>query len=303
MKILVVGMGAVGGYFGGRLLSAGRDVTFLVRKARAARGLDIQSRFGNVHLPDPPVIVAGDVQEPFDLVLLSCKAQDLTGAIHSFAPLVGERTLILPLLNGMRHLTELDSRFGGDRVLGGVCFISAVRDADGRILHLNDMHRLLFGERDGSGTARMEKIAAVLSNSGFEAQWTQAIVQEMWDKWIFIATLAGMSCLMRSSIGGIVAAGAADLTLALLEECTAVCAQEGFPPTAAFLNRNRQLLTQNGSPLTASMLRDVESGAPVEADHILGDLLERGHKHQISTPLLRIAYTHLKCYEARRTGT
>ena len=128
MRILVVGAGAIGGYFGGRLLQAGRDVTFLVRPKRAAElardGLVIKSPNGDATLKNPPVVQADKLNEKFDVVLLSCKAFDLDDAIKSFAPAVGPQTAIIPLLNGMRHLDVLDENFGKGRVLGGLCGIA-----------------------------------------------------------------------------------------------------------------------------------------------------------------------------------
>src|SRR5688572_19463643 len=132
MRFLVVGAGATGGYFGGRLLEVGRDVTFLVRPARAERlaaaGLVITSPAGDVAVLPPPTVLAANLRTPFDVVILACKAYDLEGAIASFAPAVGPNTAVVPLLNGMRHLDALDARFGADRVLGGSCFISAKLD-------------------------------------------------------------------------------------------------------------------------------------------------------------------------------
>ena len=128
MRILVVGAGAIGGYFGGRLLQAGNDVTFLVRPKRASElasaGLVIKSPGGDVTLKNPPTVQADKLAETFDVVLLSCKAFDLEDAIKSFAPAVGPQTAIIPLLNGMLHLNVLDQKFGADRVLGGLCAIA-----------------------------------------------------------------------------------------------------------------------------------------------------------------------------------
>ena len=307
LRVLVVGAGAIGGYFGGRLLEAGRNVTFLVRPGRAARlardGLMIRSPRGDVHLPAPPRVLAEDLNRPFDLVLLSCKAYDLDGAMAAFAPAVGSGTAILPLLNGMGHLNRLDARFGPERVLGGECLISATLDADGRVVHLNDAHALLFGERDGARTARAEAIAAVFAGAGFDSRLSEAILQEMWEKWVFIAAAAGITCLMRASVGDVVAAGGADLAAGLLDECAAIAAGCGFAPRPEFLDRTRRMLTAPGAPLTASMLRDVEHGAPTEVDQILGDLLRRagaGVEGGASASLLRIALVHVEAYEARR---
>ena len=303
MRILVVGAGAVGGYFGGRLLQAGRDVTFLVRARRAAElgkhGLTIRSRFGDFHRPSPPIVLQEGLAEPFDLVLLSCKAYDLDGAMASFATAVGPTTAILPLLNGMRHLDRLTDRFGAERVLGGQCVISATLDPDGAIVHLNDLHALSFGELDGSRSRRIETIASAMLNASFDARLSDEIRQEMWEKWVFIATAAGITCLMRATVGDYVAAGAADLATSLLTECASIAAAQGFPPRKPALERARAALTAAGSPLKASMLRDIEGGKPVEGDHILADLLRRAEKPD-DRSLLRSATLHVKAYEAGR---
>jgi 2-dehydropantoate 2-reductase len=140
MRILVVGAGAIGGYFGGRLLEAGRSVTFLVRPRRAAElansGLVIKSSRGDATLEHPPTLLAENLRESYDLILLSCKAYDLDSAIAAFASAMGSKTLILPLLNGMRHLDVLETRFGRDHVLGGQCVIAATLDQYHAIVHL-----------------------------------------------------------------------------------------------------------------------------------------------------------------------
>jgi 2-dehydropantoate 2-reductase len=304
MRILVVGAGAIGGYFGGRLLERGRDVTFLVRPRRAAQlaatGLSILSPFGDAALPSPPTVTAGSLRDPFDLVLLSCKAYDLAGAIESVAPAVGPGSAILPLLNGMGHLDALDRRFGAARVLGGLCIISSTLDPDGRVLHLNQLHTLVYGERDGARSGRIDAIASVFEGVLTDAQASPAVLHEMWEKWAFIAALAGITCLMRASVGDIVAAGAVDLATGLLDECAAIAGAEGFPPGTAALSRARALLTAPESPLAASMLRDMERHAPIEGSHIVGDLLRRGQARSVATPLLRTADVHLRAYEARR---
>ena len=305
MRILVVGAGAVGGYFGGRLLEAGCNVSFLVRPKRAAQlaetGLVIKSRFGDVILKAPPTIQAHKIDRHFDLVLLSCKAYDLDAAINSFAAAVGPETAILPLLNGMQHLDVLDQRFGAAHVLGGQCLIAATLDDTGRIFHLNDSHILAFGERDGMRSQRIDAIAREMSGANFDSRASAVVLLEMWEKWVFLATLAGITCLMRSAIGDIAAAGDAHLALDLLEECRSIAASAGFAPRAEFLERTRSTMTMPGSPLTASMLRDMEHRARIEADHILGDLLRRGSQVlNADHSLLQLAYRHLKAYEARR---
>jgi 2-dehydropantoate 2-reductase len=305
VRILVLGAGAVGGYFGGRLLEAGRDVTFLVRPRRAEQlrstGLSIRSRYGDFTLPAPPVVTAESLRETCDLVLLSCKAYDLDGAIRALAPAVGPGTVILPLLNGMAHLDALDRGFGPGRVIGGLCLISSTLDGDGRIVHLNELHTLVFGERDGADTARTAAIAAALEGVRTDARASRAVAQEMWEKWTFIASLAGITCLLRAPVGDIVAAGAEDLATRLLQECAAIASAHGHPPGEAILARSRAMLTAPGSLLAASMLRDLERGGATEANHIVGDLLRRGESRAVPAPLLRVADAHLRAHEIRQT--
>src|SRR5258708_2878112 len=289
MRILVVGAGAIGGYFGGRMLQAGRDVTFLVRPRRAAEladaGLVIKSPNGDVTLKNPPALQADQLNEKFDVVLLSCKAFDLDDAIKSFAPAVGPRTAIVPLLNGMLHLDVLDRKFGRERVLGGLCAIAAT----------------LNGEREGQLSDRVRAIAEAMAGGNFGSVASENIVQEMWEKWVFLATLAACTCLMRSSVGNILAApGGKDFILGMLDESSAVATAEGHDPRGPFFERAPEMLTTDGSQLTASMFRDIKAGAAVEADHVIGDLIARGDAAKVPVPKLRIAYTHLKAYENQR---
>jgi 2-dehydropantoate 2-reductase len=304
MRTLVVGAGGIGGYFGGRLLEAGCDVTFLVRPRRAAQlaqhGLVIKSPYGDLRHPSPPTVQAESLREPFDLVLLSCKAYDLADAIRSVAPAVGPGTAILPLLNGMAHVEVLDAEFGGSAVLGGLCFIASTMDDEGNILHLNSNQTLVFGERDGTRTPRITAIAAELARARFESRLSDQIVQELWEKWMFIATGAGITCLMRSTVGDIAAAGGAPLAEALLAECAAIAGRAGFPPSQAAIDRGRTTFTAPGSSLTASMYRDIERGGRTEGEHILGDLLRRGGTDANAWPMLHTAYTHVATYEVRR---
>ncbi|MEB0079966.1 ketopantoate reductase family protein [Pseudomonas sp. CCI3.2] len=307
MRILIVGAGAIGGYFGGRLLEAARDVTFLVRPGRAQEldrdGLVVRSPLGNIDYPAPPHIASQELNGPYDLILLSCKAYDLDAAMDSFAAAVGPDTAILPLLNGMAHVDRLAARFSKVNVLGGQCLISVDRDASGTIVHLNDTHQLTFGELDGQSTARAQQIASALSGAGFEAKLSLSIVQEMWEKWCFIATGAGITGSMRSAIGDVLIAGGECLILRLLEECAQVADKAGYPIRPEVHQRFVKMLTLPGSKMTASMLRDVERGAAIEVEHVLGDLVARRDAEALGTAdlsVLGFAYTHLKAYEARR---
>lgn len=309
MRILVVGAGATGGYFGGRLAAAGRNVTFLVREARAAQlrdnGLVIRSKAGgDLTLRDVKTVTEATLQTPFDLILLSCKAYDLENAIDSFASAVGPGTLILPLLNGMRHLEVLQARFGTQAVLGGVCLIASTLNEQREIVHLNDSQAITFGELGGGISPRVAAVADAFGNAGFTIKASEHILLDMWEKWVFLATLAGSTCLFRAPVGAILTTpdGAATIER-LFAECRAIAAEHGHAVRDSFLERSRAMLFATGSPLTASMLRDVQNGSRIEADHVLGDLIRRGGAAQRSASelsVLRIVYSQLKAYEALR---
>lgn len=307
MKILVIGAGATGGYFGGRLLQAGRDVTFLVRPKRAEllakNGLVIKSPVGDVTLPNPPTVLAENIKSPFDVIILSCKAYDLDDAIASFALAVGPDTAIIPFLNGMKHLDVLDAKFGIDNVMGGQCQIASMLDAQGVIHHLTPLQAFSFGERGTRKDDRAKRIEAALQGAMFEAKASAVIAQEMYEKWVFLATLAGSTSLMRAPAGHITGApGGADFIRALRAEIASIAEAAGHAPRAEFLERTGGMLFAPGSPLTASMLRDIRVNARIEADQIIGDLIHRADinkKGALSVPLLRIVYTHLKAYESQ----
>ena len=303
MRILIVGAGAVGGYFGGRLAEAGRDVTFLVRRARAKQlsrdGLRLISPHGDAVL-SPKVASAEEIDTPYDLVFLSVKAYALEAAMNDFAAAVGPETMILPVLNGMRHIDLLAKRFGEHAVIGGVCLVATEIDGQGRIVQLADVQQLVYGERNGESTPRLKMLDATLQGAGFDARLSTDILQEMWEKWIQLASLGAITCLMRGTIGEIVAApGGAGLSIDVLNESAAVAAACGYKPSEDFLSRNAAAMTRPGSSLTSSMYRDLRKGAPVEADHILGDLIERGNAHAVATPLLKAALLNLRVYQDR----
>lgn len=305
MRILVVGAGAIGGYFGGRLLQAGNDITFLVRPKRAGElasaGLVIKSPHGDVTLKNPPTVQADKITDKFDVVLLSCKAFDLDDAIASFAPAVGPNTAIIPLLNGMKHLDVLEKKFGAESVLGGQCQIAATLNDQREVVQLAPMQLLSFGERKGGSSDRVKAIAAVMASGNFGGAPSDNIMQDMWEKWVFLATIAGATSSMRAAVGDIVAApGGRDFILGVRDECSAVATANGFAPRAAFLERTEGLLTAEGSKMTASMYRDILNKAQIEADQIIGDLIARADAAKVAAPRLRMIYTHLKAYESQR---
>lgn len=302
MRVLVIGAGAVGGYFGGRLAAAGRDVTFLVRAGRAEQlrrtGLQIKGSQGDVAIR-PKLLLAAEINEPFDLIILSTKAYSLEAAIDDFAPAVGPQTAIFPLLNGLRHLDTLAARFGEAAVLGGTTRIVADLDAEGVVHQFGPMVDITYGERDKSLSPRIQRIDATMRECGFPTTLSSDILAAMWTKWVMLSSMAAITCLLRGSVGQVVAVhGGVETVHALIAESSAVATANGYVQTQEFLAQHTARMTQPGSSLTASMFRDLQKGAPVEVEHVLGDFLARGQAHGVETPLLRAAYVQLSIYSA-----
>jgi len=303
--MLVVGAGSTGGFFGGRLAQAGCEVTFLVRRGRAAQlreqGLEIVSPHGNATVR-PRLATAEELQGPFDAVLLTVKAFALDRALEDMAPAVGANTMILPVLNGMRHLDILAARFGRQAVLGGAAKIAATIDPQGRIVQLAGFHDLAYGELDGTRSARIAELDRFMQGAGFDARLSPDIMQEMWDKWALLATLGGVTCLMRGNIGEIGAApGGPEFMLRFFEEVIAVINTVGTRVRDATIAQAKTALATKGSALTSSMYRDLEQNLPVEAEQIIGDLVARARAAGVAAPLLGAVQTHLGVYQARLT--
>ncbi len=304
MRILVLGAGAMGGYFGGRLAEAGGEVTFLVRPRRAETvakdGLVIHSPAGDWKGPVKTVL-ADALTPDYDFVLFTCKAYDLDSAIAAIKPAVGPETRVLPVLNGIRHLDALDAAFGKARVLGGTAQIGATLTPEGAVRHMSKFHLLTFGERVPAQANFCGHLARALQGAKFDHRHSPHVMQDMWEKFIMITVVAGMTTLMRGSIGDIVAArDGAGLVSATLEECAAVSAAAGHPLESKTLAGLRAWLTEKGSTFSSSMHRDTEKRGPIEADHIVGDMLARAEVAKIPAPMLRVIYASLQTYEARR---
>ncbi len=302
LRILVIGAGAVGGYFAARLAAAGRDVTLLVRPARAAQlrssGLQVFSPHGDVTV-QPKLLLASELSKeaPFDLILLSTKAYSLDAAMEDFAPAVGPHTAILPLLNGMRHLDALTARFGEQAVLGGTSRIVADLDPEGRVHQFGPLHDIVFGELTRDVTPRIQAIDAALRDCGFPTMLSPDILASMWMKWVLLSSLAGTTCLLRGSVGQIAAVKyGPEVVRAIVDESAVVAAANGFPQDAAFLASHKARMTEPGSALTASMFRDLTKGQPVESEQILGNFLARAEAHGVRPPLLTAAYVQLSVY-------
>ena len=305
MRLLVLGAGGIGGYFGARLAAGGADVTFLVRPRRAAQlaagGLVVRSALGDV---TTPVRTVGREAPggPYGAILLSCKAYDLDDAIAAIRP-AAAGALIVPFLNGMAHLDRLDAAFGRDHVAGGVAVIGVTMEPDGTIRHLNRAQTLVHGARSEAQRGAVAALQEALAPGGFETRVSDNIMLDMWEKWVFLCSIAAMTCLMRSPVGPIVTSPyGEELMLAMHAECTAVATAAGYAPREAHRAFTQKQLTDKGSAMAASMMRDLDQGLEVEADHIVGDMLARARRAGQAAPLLTAAYTHLDVYRRRRAA-
>ncbi|MDJ0385186.1 2-dehydropantoate 2-reductase [Streptomyces sp. G-G2] len=313
MRILTVGAGAAGGYFGALLARTGQDVTFLVRPARAAalreRGLRVTGPDEEFTL-EPKTVTADALPGPYDLVLLSVKSTGLEQAVRDLAPAVGPGTAIVPLLNGMAHLGSLGAAFGDHAVLGGVAKVVTTLNEHGDIARMAPPRVLLVGEvapagAAGSGgkpSARVEAVREALGGAGIGTPAVGDIVAAMWHKWVFISTLAAVTCLMRGAVGEVSAAPGGDaLGRAVLAEAAAVSAAAGYPVPDEELATTTATVTAAGSPLTPSIYRDLLAGHPTEVEHVFGDLVARARALAVPTPLLDLATLHLRVHQRRVT--
>lgn len=306
MKLLILGAGGIGGYFGGRLAEAGADVTFLVRPQRREQlerdGLRIESQLGDLQIPVKTVLAA-ELRPEYEIVLLTCKAYDLDSAVDAIAPAMAGPCAVIPLLNGIAHLDRLDERFGYEKVMGGTCAIQAALRKDGVIQHAGTLQRVVFGERDGSTSARAQAFAAALARTRIEWELSQDIEQDLWEKIVFLSALAATTCLFRANVGEIIAApGGLAAIQRVLDTNIEIANREGHAPRQQAVEFARNGLTDPASTWVASMLRDLQSGGPVESDHIVGWMLDLARKHGLDDTIHSLAYTHLKAYEARRAG-
>lgn len=304
MRLLVLGAGGIGGYFGGRLAESGADVTFLVRPRRREQldrdGLNVESQLGDMRL-HVKTVFAWELKPVYDLVLLTCKAYDLESAMDSIAPAMQGACCVLPVLNGMAHFARLDDRFGAGNVLGGTCSVNVTLLDDGTIRHAGAMQRLVFGERGQPASARTNAFAKIIAKSKIDWEHSPNVEQDLWEKIVFLSVLAATTCLFRANVGEILRApGGRDAVERALSTNVEIATREGFPPRSAALDFAHKLLRDAASSLTASMLRDLERGSPVESDHIVGWMLDKARQYSLDDTVLSLAFTHLKAYEARR---
>ena len=296
MKILILGAGGVGGYFGARLIQAGADVTYLLRDKRHAKiqaeGLVIETP-KDTFTVQPKAITRDQLKPEYDLIVLAPKSFDFEDALASLEG-ASAKGVFLPFLNGLDHIQQLDAKFGKDRVMGGVAQIAATISSTGAVKQLTDLHMLTVGHRSTAHEQIARDFYALCENAGFDRLYSENIEQSLWDKWVFLASLAGMTTLCRGHVGKISAAPwGIESTTALYAESCAIAAANGFPTKESAQKRSLDMLTNVKSSFAASMLRDLTQGNMTEHEHILGQLIQRGVRKGVACPLLKLAHTHL----------
>lgn len=305
MRFLVLGAGALGGYFGAKLLRGGADVTFLVRPKRAAQlaanGLVLKSQDGDIAVPAKTVL-AGQVAGTYDIVLLCCKAYDLDDAIAAIAPAMGPDSAVLPFLNGLRHVDLLADRLGAGRVLGGLTAVNAVLAPNGDVVQSPiRINMTACGELRGGSSARCAEIQRAFTSGGAEIAVSDGILGPMWIKFFAFATIAAVATLTRARAGTIARTptGAA-LVAQAMEECRMVATAEGYPPPGETAGLIRGTFSQPASGYGPSILVDMEEGRTTEGEHTVGDMVARAARHCMPVPVLTAALCNLQAYEITR---
>jgi 2-dehydropantoate 2-reductase len=301
MRILIAGAGATGGYFGARLAQAGRDVTFLVRPNRAdqlAGGLRLAGPEREETVPVRALTAEQLDGRPYDLVLVAVKAGALQSVLDQLGPAVGPETLILPFLNGMRHLEILNERFGKDRVLGGTVRVVTFVTPDGAIRQVLPLADIVIGAQPGGPAERAADVGRELSVPGYELRITDDILTSMWHKWGFIVAAGVGSLLMRADFGEIASVpGGKQFIDTVLTETDRVLEIAGHPVPDSTHQATLGMLAQPGLPFAPSLYRDFTAGREHEGEHLLGDFAATARQIGAATPLTDLALLQIRVHD------
>ncbi|WP_417596290.1 ketopantoate reductase family protein [Oceanospirillum sp.] len=305
MRILVVGAGAVGILFGSQLRQQGVDISHLVRPKRAA---ELAEKPFEVCLPEaefqlsPACLTQPELAAAaaFDLIILTNKAYGLPQVITDVAPAVGDNTLILPLLNGLRHLDLLDKAFGAERVLGGIAKTVATLKTPWQVRVATGYNSITVAARQPSQQAAVTEIIQLFQQSGLTVEQTDDIMGQMWDKFCRMAGLGAVNCLLQGNVGEYMQSDrGGEIALQIFDECSQVATASGHRLTEESVQGFQRILTNPKSSFNSSMYRDMRNGLPIEGDHLVGDMVVRGKEVGVATPMLEIAETVLQVYSRR----
>ena len=300
MKILVLGSGGIGGFFGSYLVEAGADVTFLVRSKRkeilSINGLNIVSSLGNLSIK-PKTILSEELMPIYDVIIVTCKTYDLDQAILDLRPIKG-KGIIIPFLNGINHIEKLYKEFGSSNVMGGVAHISSNVNEQGTIEHFSEFKKLTFGNRNLINDDKIKSFYEICQKTKFDSVLSENINLDLWKKWVFISTVAGATSLFRSNLGEITKHDyGKKVVIDLFHECVEIAKLNGYDFDENEKNLQIKTVTNSGSPIKASMLRDIEKKSLTEHEEIFGDLIVAGNKYNVNCPILMSSYIKMKIYQ------
>jgi 2-dehydropantoate 2-reductase len=289
MRVAMVGAGGVGGYFGGHLARTGTDVRFLARgahlKALKADGLTILSQVAPIERLT--IAVTDDAQEigPVDMVLLAVKLADTDGAIAQVKPLIGPSTAVASLQNGVDAIERMSAAFGRERVLGGVCHIAIAIEKPGVLRHTGTMARITLGELDGRKTERLTALVDACKRAGLDIAESPDIHRSVWEKFVFLSMLSGVTALTRSAIGPVRddSEGMLLVTRAL-GESIAVARARGVALPNDHLEKSLAFVGNLPATMKASMLHDLERGAKLELPWLSGAVVRLGRESGVPVP-------------------
>lgn len=299
MKVVVVGAGAVGGYFGGRLQEAGFDITFLVRKKRAKQlrehGLVIQSPAGNVQLTPKLAEDAGEISA-CDLVLLAVKNYHLQPLLESIRPLVEGGAKVLPLLNGVEHFDILAQAFGKQAILGGLCQIIVTLNGDGHIIHTSNIHNIFFGALEAEQAEFCQQFAEQVKGAVMPVTLSKDILVDIWSKYAFITAFSGITTASRLPINEILKVDATkNVYRLLLAEMQTLATAKSITLPADFVGKTMMRAFPDGS--TSSMHQDFRKGLLLEVESLQGAAVRLSQQTRVSLPTITTIYGLIKPYE------
>ena len=297
MKILILGAGAVGGFFGAHLMKSGANVSFLVREKRKDElkksGINIFSINGELKV-NPKLLDKNLSGQHFDIIILTNKSYDLIESIREIKPYVN-KAVIIPLLNGMAHYEILDKEFGKEKIFGGTAYISTAMNNYGAIQQITSRASIKFGPRTKKNISIANEFYEICKETEFECDFSDHIELDLWRKYVLIGATAASTVLFQKPLGEICATTYGKrLIIEIHEECKKIVLSKGYDIGIEATNYNLKLITDKDSLLKASMLRDFESGKKTECEHILGYLIELAKRNNVQCNLIKAAHTRLQ---------
>ena len=297
MKILILGAGAIGGFFGAHLMKSGANITFLVREKRKDElkksGINIFSINGELKV-NPKLLDKNISGQHFDVIILTNKSYDLIESIREIKPYVN-KTVIIPLLNGMAHYEILDKEFGKEKIFGGTAYISTAMNNYGAIQQITSRASIKFGPRTKKNISIANEFYEICKETEFECDFSDHIELDLWRKYVLIGATAASTVLFQKPLGEICATTYGKrLIIEIHEECKKIVLSKGYDIGIEATNYNLKLITDKDSLLKASMLRDFESGKKTECEHILGYLIELAKRNNVQCNLIKAAHTRIQ---------